>query len=228
MLLGKGIMINWADVAIENRVAYDTWHCHEHTVGRVAIPGFQRGRRYIAAQATRDFLTMYEVDDLSVLTGPDYLAKANDPSPLTRTTTPVIKNSVRGLSRVRASFGDATGGCALTLRFDPVEGRETELERYFAGQALPRIAQRADIAGAHLIVADREASMMTPVERQGRPTVIPNWIVLIEGFTLTAVNAAADAELADASLHAHGCAPVIERDTYSLQFLVPKSRTVQA
>ena len=223
MLLGKGIMINWSDVAPENRAVYDIWHCHEHTVGRVAIPGFLRGRRYIAAKASRDFLTMYEAEDFSVLTGPAYVAKLNSPSALTRATTHVLKNAVRGLGRVRASFGDATGGCALTLRFDPAAGRESELERFLTADALPRIARRPDIGGAHLIVTDHEASAVTPVERQGRPTAIPNWIVMLEGFTLEAVNSAADAELGDTVLAAHGSAPAIERDTYQLQFLVPKT-----
>lgn len=227
MLLGKGIMINWTDVAREHRATYDAWHCGEHMVGRVAIPGFLRGRRYIAAQARRDFLTMYEVDNLAVLTGADYLAKANNPSVLTRATTPFVKNSVRGLGCVHTSLGAGTGGCALTLRLDSIDGRGIELGRFFADHALPRIARRADIAGAHLIVTDRDASVMTPVERQGRPTVIPNRIVLIEGFTLEAVNAAADAELAEAPLLAHGCAPTIERDTYRLQFLVPTSHTAK-
>ncbi len=228
MLLGRGIMINWNNVAPENRPAYDAWHCHEHMVGRVAIPGFLRGRRYIAAypeKATRGFLTMYEVADLDVLTGPDYLAKANNPSPLTLRTTPVVHDSVRGLSRVRASFGPATGGCALTLRFEPLAGGGDALEHFLAQQALPQIAQRVDIAGAHLIVADQNASAMTPVERQGRPTTIPNWIVMVEGFTLAAVEGAGEALLSDVSLADNGCAAGatgVERDAYMLQFMVQK------
>jgi len=91
MLLGKAVMINWTDVAPEHRAQYDAWHCHEHMVGRVAIPGFQRGRRYQAVRAQRDFLTMYEVNNLNVLTGADYLAKANAPSELTLRTTPLVK-----------------------------------------------------------------------------------------------------------------------------------------
>lgn len=223
MLLGRGIMINWNNVAPEHRAAYDAWHCGEHMVGRLTIPGFLRGRRYIAAipeQARRNFLTMYEVMDLEVLTGADYLAKANNPSPLTLRTTPLVRDSVRGLARVRASHGLGTGGCALTLRFDPHPGAEDALEHHLAQQALPQIAQRPDIAGAHLIVADRAASSMTPVERQGRPTTLPNWIVLIEGFTVDAVNAAGSNELADSMLHAKGCANSVERDVYRLQFML--------
>jgi len=224
MLLGQAAMINWSNVAPEHRPAYYEWHSREHMVGRVAIPGFQRGRRYIAAHARRDFLVMYEVDDLSVLTGAAYLAKANAPSALTQRTTPFVKNSVRGLSTVKASFGIGAGGCALTLRFDPVAGGEEELARYLTQKALPRAAERPDIVGAHLLVADKSASTMVPAERQGRPTIIPNWIVLIEGVSLDAVSGAGDAELADPALSAHGCAPGIERDTYSLQIMVLRPR----
>lgn len=227
MLLGHGIMINWNNVAAEHRAAYDAWHCGEHMVGRLTIPGFLRGRRDIAAmpeQARRNFLTMYEVEDLAVLTGADYLAKANSPSPLTLRITPLVLDSVRGLARVRASHGPGTGGFALTLRFDPQAGSEDALEHYLAREVLPQIAQRADIVGAHLIVADKTASAMTPVERQGRPTVIPNWMVLIEGFTLAAVNEAGEAVLPDASLVANGCANEIERDTYALQFTLASTQ----
>jgi len=213
-------MINWSDVAPEHRPAYYEWHSREHMVGRVAIPGFQRGRRYIAARARRDFLVMYEVEDLTVLTGAAYLAKANAPSALTQRTTPLVKNSVRGLSKVKASFGIGTGGCALTLRFDPAAGGDGELARYLTQEALPHAVERPDIVGAHLLVADRSASTMVPVERQGRPTIIPNWIVLVEGVSLEAVNGMGDTVLAEQALCQHGCAPGIERDTYSLQIMV--------
>ena len=221
MLAGQAVMINWSDVAPEHRPAYYEWHSREHMVGRVAIPGFRRGRRYIKAAARRDFLVLYEVADLSVLTGTDYLAKANAPSPLTQRTTPFVRNSVRGLSSVRASSGMGTGGHALTLRFDPRSGDEERLARHLE-ETLPRLADRPDIAGAHFLVADRSASAMVPVERAGRPTAIPNWIVVLEGVSLDAVDRACDAALSGESLRAHGSADKIERETYSLQIMVSK------
>ncbi len=222
MLLGKGVMINWTNAAPEDRERYDAWQCHEHTPGRLAIPGFLRGRRYIAVYpdtADRQFLTMYEVKNLEVLTSEAYLAKANDPSPLTRATTPVVRDSVRGLARVRASHGPGVGGCALTLRLDPRTASEHALEAYLTREALPTLAQRADVCGAHWIVADQDASAMKPVERQGRPTDIPNWIVMIEGLTPAAVANAGNTLLSDAQLLANGCAPAITRDVYTLQYL---------
>jgi hypothetical protein len=222
MLDGKAVMINWSDVAPEHRPAYYEWHSREHMVGRVAIPGYQRGRRYLAVEAERDFLVLYEVDDLAVVTGPDYMAKANMPSPLTQRTAQFVKNAVRGLAVVRASFGIGTGGYALTLRFDPRAGGESALAGYLTGDALQRAAERPDITGAHFLVADKAASSIVPTERQGRPTDIPNWIVLLEGVSLDAVNAACEAHLSAAALRQQGAADAIARDTYCLQLTVPR------
>jgi len=224
MLLGKAVMINWSDVAPEHRQPYYEWHSREHMVGRTSIPGFCRGRRYIATQAERDFLIMYEVDDLGVLTSPAYMAKANAPSELTRRTTPYVKNAVRGMSSVVASFGIGTGGYVLTLRFDPATGAEERLARYLGEQALPQAASRPDISGAHLVVADQKASAVVPVERQGRPTAVPNWIILIEGVSTEAVNAVGEDLLSDRALAEHGCAGQVQRDRYSLQITVLSPR----
>src|SRR4051812_36723837 len=223
MLLGQAVMINWSDVAPEHRAAYYEWHSREHMVGRVAISGFQRGRRYIAVNAQRDFFNFYEVDDLAVLTGADYLAKANAPSPLTQRTTPFVKNSVRGISRVKKSLGIGTGGYALTLRFDPANDAADKLDRHLDG-AFAKLAAIPEIAGAHLIIADPSASAVVPVERNGRPTIIPNWIVVLEGISIAALDSACDSHLSQQMLRAHGCAGAVDRETYSLQIMVSKSR----
>lgn len=223
MLLGQAVMINWSDVAVENRPAYYEWHNREHMPGAVALDGFLRGRRYLAARAERSFLMLYEIADISVLVGREYLTKVENPSPLTRRTTPFIKNSIRGLTRVKCSLGYAIGGHALTLRLDPRDGGEDELGQYLIHEALPRIAARADIVGAHLCVTDKPMSSVVTTERRGRPTVVPNWIVILEGVTLEAVDNACDAELAEKLLHQHACAGPVQRDTYSLQILHPKA-----
>lgn len=217
-------MINWSDVAVENRQPYYDWHSCEHMVGRVAIPGFQRGRRFIAARAQRDFLMLYEVDSLAVLQGADYMAKANNPSALTQRTTKLISNSIRALAKVELSLGIGQGAHILTLRFGPGDD-ELKLRQYLIDKALPQIIAMPEIVATHLCIADQQASNVVPVERKGRPTIVPNWIVLIEGITLEALDRACDAHLADAMLHRHDCVGAIERETYSLQLAVTKPRS---
>jgi hypothetical protein len=60
------------------------------------------------------------------------------------------------------------------------------------------------------------------VERRGRPTAIPNWIILIEGVSLDAVNGACDAHVGSEAMRRHGAKDAIARDTYSLQLTVPR------
>ena len=222
MLLGQGVMINWSDVAPEHRAAYYEWHSREHMTGRVRINGFLRGRRYIKATAERDFLVLYEVKDLAVLTGEDYLDKANAPSELTQRTTPFVKNSVRGITRVKKSLGIGTGGHALTLRFEPAKGSAKKLESYLIDDAFPKLAAVPEIVGVHLLVADASASGIVPAERKGRPTAIPNWIIVVEGISLLALDSASHTYLDTRRLHAQGCADKIARETYNLQLIVPK------
>ena len=155
-----------------------------------------------------------------MLTSKAYLAKANAPSELTRRTKHYIQNITRGLARVRASLGIGTGCCALTLRFDAKPGAEADLERHLVSTALPAVAAIPEITGAHFCVADVEASTIVPVERQGRPTTIPRWIVIVEGVSLDAVGAAGDVHLSD--LQQHGSTGTVERDTYTLQIMVTK------
>lgn len=222
MLAGKAVMINWSDVAPEHRHAYYEWHSREHMVGRVRLAGFCRGRRYLAENASRDFLILYEVEDVDVLRSEAYLAKANAPSPLTQRTTPFVKNAIRGLARVRGTHGIGTGGCALTLRFSARAGGEDALGRYLGEDVLPSLAAVPEITGAHWLVADKEVSSIVPVERQGRPTAIPDWIVVVEGVTVDALRQACASSLSDERMLAHGAAGAIERDTYRLQIMVTK------
>ena len=109
--------------------------------------------------------------------------------------------------------------------FAPADGAAATLERYLPADAFPRLAAIPEIVGVHWLVADPAASTIVPVERKGRPTIIPNWIIVLEGISLAALNAACDAHLADATLRAQGCAETIARETFSLQLLVNKPRT---
>ena len=81
--------------------------------------------------------------------------------------------------------------------------------------------------GVHLLIADPSASTIVPVERKGRPTVIPNWIVVLEGISIGALDNACDAHLAEEQLRAHGGEAAPARETYSLQIMVAKPRAAR-
>ena len=101
-LLGRAVVAIWNDVAPEGRDEFYEWHNHEHMPERAGIPGFLRGRRYQAGDAKPEYFTLYEAADASVLSGPDYLERLNNPTPATRRVIPnYFRNMVRGVCGVR-------------------------------------------------------------------------------------------------------------------------------
>jgi hypothetical protein len=47
-LAGEGAVVIWHDIAPEGRAQFYAWHGREHMPERLGIPGFLRGRRYVA------------------------------------------------------------------------------------------------------------------------------------------------------------------------------------
>jgi len=117
-LMGRGAVAIWNDVAPEGLAEFYEWHHREHMPERVGIPGFLRGRRYIAVRGAPEFFTLYEASGTDVLAGPHYLERLNNPTPLTRHVIPqYFHNMVRGVCDVRFSVGVGEGGWLITLRF---------------------------------------------------------------------------------------------------------------
>jgi len=220
-LAGTAAIINWSDVAPEDRHAYYEWHNRENVLRTISLPGTRRVRRFIAVDADRTFFTCCEVDDLGVITGPDYLAKVSSPSALTKATTKVLKNAIRGLARVGLSVGPALGGSVLTLRFDVAAGRADDMRDELA-TVLPAVVAMPGMVGGHYFESDMPASLYVSPERQGRPTAVPPWAIVIEGVSLEAVLAAGDLLLPDRVLEGYGAVGPIARGTYLNEITVTR------
>ena len=129
-LCGLGVVAIWHDLLPAAKDEFYQWHNREHMPERVGIPGFQRGRRYIALErqgpGAPEFFNLYEADSISVLGGADYLARLDDPTPWTRRVVASFRNVARSICRVLYSAGVGQGGIMLTLRFDLGEAHERD------------------------------------------------------------------------------------------------------
>jgi hypothetical protein len=184
---------------------------------RVAIPGFCRGRRYRALEGWPEFFTLYETRNTAVLGGADYLARLNAPTPWTRRVTASFTDTARSLCRVALSLGPGEGGLIMTWRYDVVAGREDE-HRSMLKNTLGEMADRNGIVGAHLCIADRDASVIQTEEKRNRAQdLVPSWVVLVEGGAeQAALEDACRSLLRDEVLSDAG-AVGIERGLYQLQ-----------
>jgi hypothetical protein len=219
-LIGQGVVAIWNDIPPEALPDFYEWHNREHMAERVAIPGFRRGRRYLAVEAQPEFFMLYETDDRTVLSGQDYLARLNNPTPWTRRCIKYFINTSRSLCSVARSIGSGEGGLVMTYRFDADPSREAELRALIEAE-LPRLEAAPGVCGAHLCLADRAASAVQTVEKRANPETarVWTWVVLVEGSgDAASVRAACDTMLPAARLTAAGALAPIEVGLYRLQY----------
>ncbi|HVX99432.1 MAG TPA: hypothetical protein VHA55_06540 [Pseudorhodoplanes sp.] len=191
MLCGQAVVAIWNDITEEGRAEFYAWHVIEHMPERVGIPGFLRGRRYCAIDKASkpEFFTLYELLSFEVTTGQDYLSRLNAPTPWTRKATSAFRNTSRGLARVLKSVGPGPGGMLSTIRFGVDDAREAEA-RVALADLMNEIARLPQVTGAHLGLADAEASGIQTAESRHRTDGLPppKWFVLIETLTAPALD----------------------------------------
>jgi hypothetical protein len=186
MLAGEAVVAIWNGIAPEARAEFYEWHDTEHMPERVGIPGFRRGRRLIALDdaTAPEFFTLYEADAMPVITGSDYAARLNAPTPATRAVTAQFRTTTRALAAVMESRGPGMGGVMGTLRFDAEEWLLAELRAVVRGAAtLPRVT------GAHLCRTELAASGVRTTETRDRTDLgmPPAWFVLVEATDVQAL-----------------------------------------
>lgn len=203
---GHGAVAIWHDIAPEGREPFYAWHGGEHMPERAGIPGFLRGRRYLAVEGKPEYFNLYETESTAVLTGADYLARLNAPTPWTTATVKFFRNVSRSVCTVACSHGAGDGGLIATYRYDVAEADATAHKARLCAR-LEALAAGPGLAGAHLLVADAAGSAIETAEKRARAdaTLIPRWIVLLEGwgdlepFTAAARRFVDDAAFDDAS-----------------------------
>ena len=194
-LCGTGVVAIWHDLLPEAKDAFYEWHAREHMPERVAIPGFCRGRRYIASAGAPEYFNLYEADNPAVLGGADYLARLNQPTPWTRDVVASFRNVARGICRVLYSEGVGEGGSMATLRFDVAVADAAAVSAALIERSLPPLVTQVGVAGVHLCRTDDAVSRIDTAEKKsrGEGTQIPSWVVLIEGLSDAVVGRAAAA-----------------------------------
>jgi len=216
-LAGLGIVAIWHDLLPEAKDDFYEWHGREHMPERVGIPGFRRGRRYVAISGTPEYFNLYEADSAEILAGQDYLNRLNAPTPWTQRVVPSFRNVARSICRVAFTQGVGSGGVILTLRFAVDAARRDALVDTLRRSILPPLVYRKGVVGIHVGLADEAASNIETTERKARAnaTLVPSWVVLVEGIGVPDAEGAAAPIVA--AVKAHG-ATALEQATYRLEF----------
>ena len=219
-LAGLGAVCIWHDLLPDARDDFHQWHNREHMPERVGIPGFRRGRRYVAISGTPEYFNLYEADSAEVLGGQDYLNRLNAPTEWTRQVVPSFRNVSRSICRVVYTQGVGQGAFILTQRFDVGERDRSQVLKALRQRLLPPLCDNKGIAGVHLCLADESISKVETAEKKARAdtTQVPTWIILIEGNSSAEVGAAGAALEKELQPLIGAAASPILTSVYQLEF----------
>lgn len=217
---GTGVVAIWHDLLPEARDEFYEWHNREHMPERAGIPGFLRGRRYIALNAGPTYFNLYEADSVQVLGGQDYLSRLNTPTPWTQQSVKSYRNVARSICDVTYTSGVGQGAYLLTFRFDVEQEQHKPVSDALRQRVLAPLADRQGITGVHLCVADEAVSKVETAEKKARAegTQIPAWIVMIEGCAADYVEAAGDAFMVELHRLLEGQSSTPEATLYQLEY----------
>lgn len=181
-LEGQATMVAIYDLEAGWEAKHDDWHSHEHMEERVGIPGFLRGRRYLAdGKGTRCFV-FYEAESLEALISDDYFERLNNPTSWSSELMPHFRNMTRTLCRITVTVGKGTGGKMSYVPLSPKPGQAKSLRNWIAKTIAPLGGQQG-ILGAHLLEGDDEASRIQTREKELRGgDEVADWLLLLEGY----------------------------------------------
>ncbi len=223
-LRGGSFLAIWNDIDGITPVAYDAWLTHEHMDERLGVPGFLRGRRFVASDdLPHRYFICYETQDAGVLTSPAYLERLNHPTPLTQRVMPCLTNFLRMGCRTVGSAGQHVGGALVTLRFRaPVEQVEHAAQRL-----CDALVQKTVLLGSHVGTPEAAVAAAPTRERELRPTIAhegaEDHVLMVEGVNDVALRAEVPAILEALQTHIGGASPVVAR-VYALSLLVDPPR----
>lgn len=226
-LLGKGVLAIWNGMKPGFEAEFARWHVQEHIPERVALPGFERGRRYRAVDgqgqglAHPPFFNFYETSSVDDLESAAYQDRLNNPTPWTLATVKQFTDTSRTLCDVVISRGTGQGVFVETVAMETSLPDNVFVERL--GTALDRLAALDGVVGLHLLRGrvGQNQTMTEEKKLRGVPDQEVAWLLLIETIDPEPLIEARAQTFTEAFLTEAG-ATKIKRGIYQLQYALGK------
>jgi hypothetical protein len=188
LMSGRGMLMIWTNIPDDAEADFNRWYDREHVAERVAMPGFQFGRRYrAAADAPMRYLALYGTESVAALSSPGYLAALGQQSPWSQRVLARMTDTRRLVGEVTKRHGIGHG-VKMIAGLLSVPTADADAMRGLLDDGLLKPAALLDgVASAWMMEADPVLSRpVTP----GAPVPDPNgpltWLVAIEAGTTDA------------------------------------------
>jgi hypothetical protein len=223
MLLGKGVLAIWNGIEPAAEEEFVAWHVREHIPERVSLPGFLRGRRYVAIDGHPKYFNFYETQSADDLRSAAYVARLNAPTEWTRRVVARFRDTSRTICKVAWSIGQGEGGFieAIVLEPRPDAG---PFEEKAHGSLSAAYDASAGLTGVHLLEGQTgpQSPQTAEAKLRGTPDKVAPWILLVEASTPEALYRFRAAEGDAAALSAIGVGSILQRGIYQVQFTLTK------
>lgn len=178
-LAGRGVLAIWNGITADAEADFVAWHVREHIPERVAVPGFLRGRRYVAVAGLPKYFNFYETEAPDTLASPAYLQRLNAPSDWTKRVVRHFQDTSRTVCSVAASLGTGDGAFVGTVRLNGRAGARDVAGQLAASVAKPAFAEPGIVA-LHLLEGRADATQSAEKALRDRPDHTAAWILLVE------------------------------------------------
>ncbi len=164
---GNAALAIWFRVEPGDVPELDAWYPRQHLPERLSVPGFLRGRRYVGVAARQTFFTLYEVEDVPVLSSAAYLERLNHPTDWTRRVLPTFRVMVRNaFRRLGAGAEDFVERHLLTVQIKPDSGRGPYVREWLEREAVPALGALSGVACAGSYLSDTAGTSVVTEERR--------------------------------------------------------------
>jgi hypothetical protein len=224
-LAGSAVLAIWNGIAPEAEDEFVAWHVREHIPERVGLPGFLKGRRYIAVDGEPKYFNFYETERVEDLSSPAYLARLDAPSPWTKAVVAHFTDTARTVCRVAISRGLGDGAAIMTVQLGTTE-RPEAFRQAIVEHVVPAVLDAPGIVAVHLLEGDAAASQRPTAEKRLRAQAdaIDDWILLVEAVGPEALFACRSAAADREALAAAGASAPMRHGIYSLQYALSAAR----
>src|SRR5215510_16619808 len=180
-LLGKGLLAIWNGITDSAEAEFVRWHIREHIPERVGLPGFLRGRRYVAHRGHPKYFNFYETETPQTLESAAYRARLNAPTPWTQAVVKEFRDTSRTICEVVVSLGRGEGAWIQAIQFGAVRDGGA-FSRIVASTLTKDIFELDGIVGVHFVrgVEGHGNTPTTESNLRNQPDAKCEWILLIE------------------------------------------------
>jgi hypothetical protein len=217
-LFGQGVLAIWNGIDPEAEADFVAWHVGEHIPERVGLPGFLRGRRYVAVDGHPKFFNFYETERPETLESATYVTRLNDPTPWTRRVVAHFHDTSRTVCDVVVTLGRGEGVWLEAIQIQAPNGGA--FRSSCETRILPELIAVPGVCGAHLLHGRRPVGSTNTAETKlrGGPDASADWILLVEAVEQSVAANLREGILSRDNLGAGDVGLGIVRGLYRLQF----------